>query len=192
MKRPPLLAAVLGCASAALVAGNWWLNRAWQPGYPPAPAASQRINYALSDFQGPAPRHRRNADPGYFRPPAGTRWTDPRGAYHGTAFRDRSGRSGLVGPRRIGFDRSRFAPTQAVRSGPHRPPAPARHHPNLHRGNALRHAAGKLHSPGLTHMEQAGTELTGGTLVAWIDDEIMELDQDVHAIYRVGDTTARD
>ena len=178
-------------AVAALMAGNWWLNRAWQPGYPAPPAASQRINYALSDFRarlhdsngtltldisGPRLEHdgltreARITAPRFVIDPAGQAWSGR--AEH--ALIDRDSRQLKL------HDRVRI----------HRP------HP---RGTIristeemhYEHAAGKLYSPSLTHMEQAGTELTGGTLVAWMDDEIMELDQDVHAIYRVGDTAAR-
>jgi len=177
---------------AALVAGNWWLGSAWQPKRPAAPAEVQRIDYALSDFRarlrdadgvltldisGPRLEHDARTREVWITKPRFV--IDPAGqAWKGRAERaliDREARQLLL------YDQVRI----------HRP------HP---RGTIRIYsdemhydrAAGRVFSPGPAQMEQAGTELTGGTLVAWIDDEIMELDRDVHAIYRHGGTAARD
>jgi len=179
-------------AVAALVAGNWWLNRTWQAKLPAPPAAEQRIDYALNEFRaqfhdaegtltltvsGPRLEHdalTREAAitaPRFVIDPAGQAWS-------GRAERaliDRDSRQ-LKLYEQVRIDRPHRRGTIRISSD----------EMNYDR------AAGIVHSPGPAHMEQAGTELTGGTLTAWIDDEIMELDQDVHAIYRAGDAAARD
>ncbi|MDX1626036.1 MAG: LPS export ABC transporter periplasmic protein LptC [Wenzhouxiangellaceae bacterium] len=46
--------------------------------------------------------------------------------------------------------------------------------------------AGTIVSPGAARIEQAGTNLTGGTLTVRVDEQRMELDNHVEAIYRAG------
>lgn len=53
-------------------------------------------------------------------------------------------------------------------------------------------AAGRIHAPDRARVTQAGTELTGGTLTVWIEDERMELDNHVEAIYRPGGAAGAD
>jgi len=179
-------------AVAALVAGNWWLNRAWQPTRSAPPIEAQRVDYALSEFQAQfhdaegtqtltvsgtrlehdaLTREARVTAPRFVIDPTGQAWS-------GRAERaliDRDSRQ-LKLYEAVRIDRPHARGTIRITSD------------EMHYDRA----AGTVHSPGPAHMEQAGTELTGGSLTAWIDDEIMELDQDVHAIYRAGDAAARD
>ncbi|MBS3744550.1 MAG: LPS export ABC transporter periplasmic protein LptC [Wenzhouxiangellaceae bacterium] len=179
-------------AVAALVVGNWWLNHAWQPELPAPPADAQRIDYALDDFRAQfhdaegtqtlavsGPRLEHDAQTREARITAPRFAIDPDGqAWSGRARRARIDRDAqqlkLYGQVRI----ERPHPRGTIRISSD----------EMHYDRA----AGTLHSPGPAHMAQAGTRLTGGTLTAWIDDEFMELDQDVHAIYRAGGAAARD
>lgn len=179
-------------ALALLVTGNWWLNQAWQP-EPPAPdSVDQRIDYALTGFRaqffdsegalsldvsGPRLEHdalTRQAQitrPRFVIDPADQAWSGT--SEHALVERD-SRRLVLWGEVKI--DKPHPRGTIRMESD------------EIHYDRS----AGTLHSPGTATMQQAGTELTGGTLTAWIDDERMELDQHVHAIYRAGGTAARD
>ena len=52
---------------------------------------------------------------------------------------------------------------------------------------------GRLTSPGRVRFTQAGTELVGGTLIYLLNDDRVELQDDVHAIYRdAGDPAGGD
>lgn len=176
---------------AALVTGNWWLNRTWQPELPAPPVEAQRIDYALSEFRaqfhdaegtltltvsGPRLEHDALTREALITAPRFV--IDPNGqAWSGRAERaliDRDSRQ-LKLYEQVRIDRPH--PRGIIRVTTD----------EMHYDRA----AGTVHSPGPAHMEQAGTKLTGGTLTAWIDDEIMELDQDVHAIYRAGGAAAR-
>ena len=179
-------------AVAMLVIGNWWLNRTWQSELPPPPAESQRIDYALIDFRarfydaegrqtfevsGPRLEHdaqtrtARITQPRFVIDPTDQAWAGS--AERGLIARE-SRQLNLQGTVRI----ARPHPRGTIRLASE----------EIHYDRV----SGRMHSPGPAHMEQAGTKLTGGTLTAWIDDEIMELDQDVHAIYRTGGAAARD
>lgn len=173
-------------AVAALLLTNWWLDSTLEPKRPAAPGQAQRINYALSDFRarfhdgdgrltldisGPGLEHdgrtrkARITKPRFVIDPDGQAWT-------GRAERaliDRES-SQLTLYDRVRIHRAHPRGTVRIASDEVRYDRPA----------------GRIFSPGPAQMEQAGTALTGGTLVTWIDDEIMEFDQDVHAIYRVG------
>ena len=173
-------------AVAALVIGNWWLNRAWQPERSAPPIEAQRINYALSQFQ--------------------ARFHDDEGTLTLTVFGTRLEHDALTRKARVKAPRFVIDPTGQAWSGRAQRAMIERDSHQLklyeqvrierpHPRGTIRitademhydRGAGTVHSPGPAHMEQAGTELTGGSLTAWIDDEIMELDQDVHAIYRAG------
>jgi len=179
-------------ALAVLVAGNWWLNQTWQPD--PAPPENVRpdIDYALGDFEaqffdadgtltldiaGPRLEHdavtreARIREPRFVIDPADQAWA-------GTselALIDRdSRRLELQGTVRI----TKLHPRGTIRI--------ESDEVQYDRGDAT------LHSPGTAVMRQAGTELTGGSLTAWIDEERMELDQDVNAIYRPAGAAARE
>lgn len=179
-------------ALAVLVTGNWWMNRALQP-VPPVPeSVEQRIDYALRDFRaqffdaegtltldvsGPRLEHdavTREAQitsPSFVIDPSDQAWAGT--ADHALVERE-SRRLMLQGSVQI-----------------------EKPHPRgiIHIESDEMHYdrdAATIHSPGPAHMQQAGTELTGGTLTAWIDEERMELEQDVHAIYRPARAAARD
>jgi len=179
-------------ALAVLVTGNWWLNQAWQP-EPPAPeTVEQDIDYALAEFEaqffdaegtltldvaGPRLEHdavtreARIPDPRFVIDPAEQAWAGT--AELAIVQRD-SRRLTLQGSVRIEKPHSRG--TIRIASD----------EIQYDRGAAT------LHSPGPAVMRQDGTELTGGTLTAWIDEERMELDQDVHAIYRAPRAASRE
>lgn len=184
------LLAALGLA--VLVTGNWWLNRAWQPEPPVPETVAPDIDYALGDFEAQffdaegtltlnvaGPRLEHDAVTRRARIPAPRFVIDPADqAWAGTAdlaLVDRdSRRLTLQGTVRIEKPHPRG--TIRIESD----------EIQYDRGDAT------LYSPGPAHMRQDGTELTGGTLTAWIDEERMELDQDVHAIYRPARAAARD
>lgn len=171
-------------ALAVLTIGNWWLNRAFQP-EPPAPVAiEQRIDYALTNFQaqfydtdgkqtlrvaGPRLEHdalTREATieaPRFAIDPADAAW------------------SGRAETGRVDRDSNRLVLDGSVRIERPHPRGQIRiESDELHYDRP----AGTIHSPGPARIEQAGTELTGGTLTVWIDDQTMELERDVHALYR--------
>jgi len=177
---------------AVLIVGNWWINRAVQT-EPQAPeSVEQRIDYALSEFRaqffdeqgtptlniaGPRLEHdTRNREARITRPrfvidPSDQAWSGT--AEHALIERE-SRRVMLQGAVRI--EKSHPRGTVHIESE------------EVHYDRA----AGTIHSPGPAYMEQSGNQLTGGTLTAWIDDERMELDQDVHAIYRAGNRAGDD
>ena len=179
-------------ALAVLITGNWLLNQAWQPDPPAAASVAQDIDYALGEFEaqffdtegtltldiaGPSLEHdavtreARIPEPRFVIDPTDQAWA---GTAEFALIERESGRLMLQGSVQI-----------------------EKPHPRgtIHIASEQMHYyrdAATIHSPGPAHMQQAGTELTGGTLTAWIDEETMELDQDVHAIYRAGGTAARD
>jgi len=184
-----LLSAV---ALAVLVTGNWWLNQAWQPD-PPAPqTVRQDIDYALGNFEaqffdaegtltldiaGPRLEHdaitrrARIPEPRFVIDPAGQAWA-------GTAelaVVERESRR-LTLHDNVQIEKPHPRGTIRIES----------EEVQYDRADAT------LHSPGPVDMQQDGTELSGGTLTAWIDEERMELEQDVHAIYRPARAAARD
>jgi len=184
-----LLAAL---ALAVLVTGNWWLNRAWQPEPPAEEIVRQDIDYALGDFEaqffdaegkltlaiaGPRMEHdavtrqARIPDPRFVIDPTNQAWAGT--ADLALVERD-SRRLTLQGTVRIEKPHPRG--TIRIESD----------EVQYDRDDAT------VHSPGPAVMRQDGTELTGGTLTAWIDEERMELDEDVHAIYRPASAAARD
>lgn len=179
-------------ALAVLVAGNWWLNQAWQPDVPAPETVAQDIDYALGEFEakffdaegtltldiaGPSLEHdavtreARIPEPRFVIDPADQAWA---GTADLALVKRDSRRLMLQGTVRIEKPHPRG--TLRIESD------------EIHyeRDNAT------LHSPGPARMRQDGTELTGGTLTAWIDEERMELEQDVHAIYRPARAAARD
>jgi len=179
-------------ALAVMVAGNWWLNQAWQP-QPPAPENVQPdIDYALGDFEaqffdaegtltldiaGPRLEHdavtreARIPEPRFVIDPADQAWA---GTSEFALIERDSRRLTLQG--RVRINKSHPRGTIGIESDEVR----------YDRGDAT------LYSPGVAVMRQDGTELTGGTLTAWIDEERMELDQDVHAIYRPAGAAVRE
>lgn len=192
-----LLAAL---ALAVLVTGNWWLNQVWQP-EPPAPeTVAPDIDYALGEFEaqffdaegtltldvaGPRLEHdavTRQAmipQPRFVIDPADQAWAGT--ADLALVERD-SRRLTLQGTVRI----EKPHPRGTIRIESDEVQYDRGDNRGDNRGDAT------LHSPGPARMRQDGTELTGGTLTAWIDEERMELEQDVHAIYRPARAAARD
>lgn len=188
------LLAVLGLA--VLVTGNWWLNRAWQTEPPVPGTVAPEVDYALGDFEaqffdaegtltldiaGPRLEHdavtrqARIPEPRFVIDPADQAWAGT--AELALVQRD-SRRLTLQGTVRI----EKPHPRGAIRI--------ESDEVQYDRGD--NRGAATLHSPGSARMRQDGTELTGGTLTAWIDEERMELEQDVHAIYRPARAAARD
>jgi lipopolysaccharide export system protein LptC len=171
-------------ALAALVAGNWWMNRVLAPEMDSIPPGDSRIDYALRDFRaaffdaegqeslrvaGPSLDHDAVSlqavidSPNFVLEPDSGNWTGR--SHRGVIQRDaervtlsgdvRMSRPDRRGPLRIESERVIYD----------RP-------------------SGSARSPGPVRVEQAGDRLTGGSLELWIDDERMELSEDVHAIYR--------
>lgn len=176
------VAAVLGLA--ALVAGNWWLNRVFEAEPPPPPVVDSRIDYALRDFtaaffdtegrqtlrvSGPALAHdaltleARIESPTFELEPGEGEWSGR--ADRGIVERDVQ-RLTLIG---------NVTMTRPDRRGPLRVASERVIYERP--GNVAR-------SPGPARVEQAGDLLTGGSLEIWIDEERVELTDDVHAIYR--------
>jgi len=179
-------------ALAALVTGNWWLNQAFQP-EPPAPENVQPdIDYALGDFEaqffdaqgtltldvaGPSLEH--DAVTREARIPQPRFVIDP----------DEQAWAGTADLALVQRDSRRLTLQGTVRIEKPHPRGTIRIETDeMHYDRG----AATLYSPGPAVMRQDGTELTGGTLTAWIDEERMELDQDVHAIYRPARAAARD
>lgn len=179
-------------ALAVLVTGNWWLNQAWQHDPPEPQTVKQDIDYALGNFEaqffdaegtltldiaGPLLEHdavtrqARIPDPRFVIDPTHQAWAGT--AELALVERD-SRRLTLQGNVRI--DKPHPRGTIRIES----------EEVQYDRGAAT------VHSPGPAVMRQDGTELTGGTLTAWIDEERMELSQDVQAIYRAVRAAARD
>ncbi|HKL51646.1 MAG TPA: LPS export ABC transporter periplasmic protein LptC [Wenzhouxiangellaceae bacterium] len=179
-------------ALAVLVTGNWWLDQTWQPETPAPEAVEQDIDYALGDFEaqffdtegtltldvaGPRLEHdavTRQAlipEPRFVIDPAGQAWAGT--AEMALVERD-SRRLTLQGD--VHIEKPHPRGTIQIES------------------DEIQYdrSAATLHSPGPAVMRQDGTELTGGTLTAWIDEERMELDQDVQGIYRPARAAARD
>ena len=203
-------------ALAVLVAGNWWLNQAWQPEPPVPEAVEQDIDYALGDFEaqffdaegtltlevaGPRLEHdavtrqARIPDPRFVIDPADQAWAgtadlalverDSRQlTLQGTVRIEKPHPRGTI---RIESDEVQY--DRGDSRGDNRGDSRSDNRGD-NRGNNRGEAT--LHSPGPVRMRQDGTELTGGTLTAWIDEERMELEQDVHAIYRPAGAAARD
>jgi len=171
-------------ALVLLVAGNWWLSRTPER-VPVEPAGPDRdINYALDSFSarmfdaegrlelsvsGPKLVHHAESRraiitrPQFLIDPDGARWSGR--ADSGVLLRA-DDQLHLIGSVTI-----------------------EKPHP---RGQ-IRIESDELHydrqtatvrSPGPARLQQDGTELAGGTLKLWIDDERMELENDVRAIYR--------
>jgi len=183
------LAAVLALVAAA--AGNWWLNRTVRPEPEPPPEVDGRIDYALEDFTatffdsqgqpslrvtGPSLNHdavtrrARLATPEFAIEPNTRGWTGR--ADRGVVDRD-ARRLVLEGSVRMQRPHERGAVTVT--------------------SERLEYddRAATVHSPGPARVEQAGNELTGGTLTVWIDDQRLELTRDAQAIYRNADPAAR-
>jgi len=165
---------------------NVWFQPFGDPPPAPPPSAGQRVNYALHDFtaryfdadgrlalevRGPLLEHTAKSRTARIESPAFViggserRWT---GASD-VAWIDRDA------------DRLRLLGNVSARTEHRRGTITVRSQ-EAH----YSHVDAVLHTPGPAHIEQAGTELTGGTLTLWIDDEHMELSEDVHAIYRRG------
>lgn len=179
-------------ALAVLATGNWWLNQAWRPDPPPPETVEQDIDYALGDFEaqffdaegsltlniaGPRLEHdavtrqARIPDPRFVIDPTDQAWS---GTADLALVERESRQLTLQGTVRI----EKPHPRGTIRI--------ETDEIQYDRGAAT------LYSPVQAVMRQDGTELTGGTLSAWIDEERMELEQDVHAIYRPAGAAARD
>ncbi len=183
------VAALLMLAAAA--AGNWWLNQAVRSEPRPAARTDQRIDYALEDFHAAffdsegrltlsvaGPRMRHDAVTRHAILTAPTFTIEP----------DRQGWTGRADHGRVDRDARRLMLEGDVRM--------QRPHPSgtlFVESERLEYddPAATVHSPGPARIEQAGNELTGGTLTVWIDEERMELTRDAHAIYRAADPAAR-
>ncbi|MDT8409465.1 MAG: LPS export ABC transporter periplasmic protein LptC [Wenzhouxiangellaceae bacterium] len=173
-----------------LLARNWWLGESASPPDSPESLPDRRTDYVLSDFdaqfldangrlefsvRGPLLEHdavtrqARITRPEFAIDPNGEKW---------------SGNADWALLKRASDQLQLFG--SAVIEKPH---------PRgliLIRSEQLdydRNTA-TLHSPETAHMQQAGSELTGGTLTVWINDERMELEDHVHAIYRAADAVA--
>lgn len=184
---------LLASALLAMLMGiNWWINRGLETEPAPAVQPEQRIDYALYDFS--------------------ARFYDERGeqtiAVHGPSLRH----DALTRRATIEAPQFRLSPDESGWRGRARTGIVARGSRQLELEGAVRlekpdprglitveteklqydRDAGTAHAPGPAHLKQAGTELSGGTLTVWIDDERMEMDHDVRAIYRAGSTAAGD
>jgi len=173
-------------AVVVLVLVNAWLRPFRPPPEPDPVQREERINYALSDF-----------DARFFNGD-GELTLEVRGPLleHGAETRvatiqnprfridpNRSNWSGRAERAEIQRDSQTLRLDGAVRlESPHPRGEIIATSERMH----YDHPSATLHSPVPAHIEQAGTELSGGTLTVWINDQRMELHHDVHAIYRAG------
>ncbi|MGK7295569.1 MAG: LPS export ABC transporter periplasmic protein LptC [Candidatus Wenzhouxiangella sp. M2_3B_020] len=171
-------------ALAALVAGNWWLGRSIEPEPPAVQPVDERIDYALDEFSAEF----FDADGASTLRVAGPRLT------HDAVSRE----IGILAPTfEIGASdqpwRGRAETGRVIRDADR---LILRGDVVLQRSHrrgpvtvesrllAYDRDAATVTSPGPARMRQNGTELAGGTLTVWVDEERMEFRQDAHAIYR--------
>lgn len=171
-------------ALGVLVAGNWWLGRTIEPEPPAVAPVDQRIDYALGAFSaeffdadgasalrvaGPSLTHDavsrevRILSPTFEIGAGSEPWRGR--ADTGLIIRD-ADRLILRGD--VVLQRSHRRGPVTVES----------------RQLDYDRDAATVISPGPARMRQNGTELAGGTLTVWVDEERMEFRQDAHAIYR--------
>jgi len=177
-------------ALVLMAVGNWWLADRRQPAALPAAAGEKRINYALSEFKadffdrqgthtlhiaGPRFEHDANTreavirEPRFIIDPTTAAWRGK--AEHGRLERDSEALE-LLGAVRI--EKPEPAGTVTIET------------------ERLRYdrRAAIARSPVTASVAQGGNLLVGGTLTLWIDDERMEFENDVHAVYRAGAVAA--
>ncbi|MBY6205137.1 LPS export ABC transporter periplasmic protein LptC [Halomonas denitrificans] len=180
-KRTWLLASV---ALLLAVLGNWWLNQRGDRDADATDRPEATFDYALSDYRAtlfdaegrvslrvagprlehdPATREARLEQPRFELPTDDAAWTGR--ADRGVLYRDDETLA-LIG----NVVAERPHPRGTVRIDAERLDHDRR--------------AGELRSDRPVRVRQAGDELTGGTLVYFMNDDRVELENDVHAIYR--------
>ena len=169
---------------ALLLAGQWWLSRSDDQQGLQTALQDQPIDYALTDFtaeffneqgeldlivQAPRLEHRADTRQAHIREPVFTLASQQPG-WHGraeTALIDRNSQQmELTG---------RVIARQAHPQGEIRVES---EHIRYDRNRQ------DLHSPGAARISQAGTELRGGTLTVWLNEQRAELENDVQGTYR--------
>ena len=188
-KRTWLLASV---ALLLAVLGNWWLNQRGDRDTDRTARPDATFDYALSDYRAtlfddegrvslrvtgprlehdPATREARLEQPRFELPGDDAAWTGR--ADRGVLARD-DDTLALIG--NVVVERPHPRGTVTIEA------------------ERLDHdrRAGQLVSDRPVRVRQAGDELTGGTLVYFMNDDRVELENDVHAIYRRHDGGAAD
>ena len=167
-----------------LLAGQWWLNRSDDQRSAPIALQDQPIDYALTDFtaeffndqgeldlivQAPRLEHRADTRQAHITEPVFT-LTGQQPSWRGQA------ETGLIDRTLEQMELSgRVIARQAHPDGEIRVES-----------DHIRYDRNRqdLHSPGPARISQAGTELRGGTLTVWLNEQRAELENDVQGTYR--------
>ena len=167
-----------------LLAGQWWLNRSDDQRSAPIALQNQPIDYALTDFtaeffndqgeldlivQAPRLEHRADTRQAHITEPVFT-LTGQQPSWRGQA------ETGLIDRTLEQMELSgRVIARQAHPDGEIRVES-----------DHIRYDRNRqdLHSPGPARISQAGTELRGGTLTVWLNEQRAELENDVQGTYR--------